>query len=79
MKIEELVRKEVFELSLYEVESIIERTLDERVVKLDLNENFAVASDVMRKLLLDVSQDIDVRLYSPPYGDTAIQKPSQVS
>ncbi len=73
MKIEELVRKEVFGLSLYEVESILERTLGERVVKLDLNENFAVASDVMRKLLLDVCQDIDVRLYSPPYGDTAIK------
>jgi len=71
MKIEELVRKEVFELSLYEVESIIERTLDERVVKLDLNENFAVASDVMRKLLLDSCRDIDVRLYPLPYGDTA--------
>jgi len=73
MKIEELVRKEVFELSLYEVESILERTLNERVVKLDLNENFAVASDVMGKLLLDACRDIDVRLYPPPYGGMAIK------
>lgn len=73
MKIEELVRKEIFELSLYEVESILERTLDERVVKLDLNENFFVASDVTGKLLLDVCQDVDVRLYPPPYGDMAIK------
>jgi len=73
MKIEELVRKEVFELSLYEVESILERTLDERVVKLDLNENFAVASDVIGKLLRDACRDIDVRLYPPPYGNMAIK------
>jgi histidinol-phosphate aminotransferase len=73
MKIEELARKELFELSLYEVESILERTLDEKVVKLDLNENFAVASDVMGKLLLDACRDVDVRLYPPPYGDMAIK------
>jgi len=73
MKIEGLVRKEVFELSLYEVESILERTLDERIVKMDLNENFAVASDVMEKLLLDACRDIDVRVYPPPYGDMAIK------
>jgi len=73
MKIEESVREEVSELSLYEVEGILERTLDKRVVKLDLNENFAVASDVTEKLLLDVCQDVDVRLYPPPYGDMAIK------
>jgi histidinol-phosphate aminotransferase len=73
MKIEKLVRKEVFELPLYEVESILERTLDERAVKLDLNENFAVANDVMGKLLLEACRDIDVRLYPPPYGDMAIK------
>jgi len=73
MKIEELVRKEVFQLSLYEVESILERKLDERVVKLDLNENFAVARDVVGKLLLDACRDVDVRLYPPPYGGMAIK------
>jgi histidinol-phosphate aminotransferase len=71
MKIRELVRKEVFELHLYEVENILERTLDERVVKLDLNENFAAAIDVMGKLLLDACRDIDIRLYPPPYGGMA--------
>jgi len=73
MRIEELVRREVFELSLYEVESILEQTLVGRIVKLDLNENFAVASDVMRKLLLDACRDVDVRLYPPPYGGMAIK------
>ena len=73
MKIEELVRKEIFGLSLYKVESILQRTLDERFVKLDLNENFVVASDVVGKLLLDVCQDVDVRLYPQPYGAMAVQ------
>jgi len=73
MKIEKLVRKEVFELSLYEVKSILERTLDEKVVKLDLNENFAVAGDVVGKLLLNACRDVDVRLYPPPYGGIAIK------
>jgi histidinol-phosphate aminotransferase len=73
MKIEELVRKEVFELHLYEVENVLVRTLDERVVKLDLNENFAAAIDVMENLLLDACRDIDVRVYPPPYGGMAIK------
>lgn len=73
MKIEELVRKEIFELSPYEVKSILGRTIDERVVKLDLNENFAVESAVIEKLLLDVCRDIDVRLYPPPFGDIVIK------
>jgi histidinol-phosphate aminotransferase len=73
MKIKDLVRKEVFELHLYEVESVLDRTLDERVVKLDLNENFAAAIDVMKNLLLDACRDIDIRLYPPPYGGMAIK------
>ncbi len=73
MKIEEKVRKEVLDLSPYEVDSSISRTLNERVVKLNLNENFAVASDVINRLLLEVSQSVDVRLYPPPYGDLAVQ------
>ena len=73
MKIEELIRKEVSELSLYEVESLLERKLDERVVKLDLNENFALARDFMEKLLLDACRDIDVRAYPPPCGEMAVK------
>jgi len=73
MEIEELVRKEVLKLSLYQVESILKRTPDEKLVKLDLNENFAVTNDVMGILLLDACRDIDLRLYSPPYGDIAIK------
>jgi len=69
MKIEELVRKEVLELSLYKAE----QTLNERTVKLDLNENFTVESDALRKLLFDACQEIDVRRYPPPYGDFVIK------
>jgi len=73
MKIEELVRREVCELSPYEVEGVPDRTVSERFAKLDLNENFAVAMDVAGKMLLDVCQDIDIRLYPPAYGDIAIK------
>jgi len=73
MKIEDMVRKEVFELPLYELENVLDRTLDERIVKLDLNENFAAAIDVMEFLLLDACRDVDVRLYPPPYGGMAIK------
>jgi histidinol-phosphate aminotransferase len=73
MKIEELVRKEVFELPLYEVENVLDRTLDEKVVKLNLNENFAAAVDSMEFLLLDACRDVDVRLYPSPYGGMAIK------
>jgi len=77
MKIEELVRKEVLGLSLYEVGSILPRKLDEKVTKLNLNENFAVAGDVVGKLLLEVCQDVDVRLYPPLYGAMAIKAISE--
>jgi histidinol-phosphate aminotransferase len=73
MRIKELIRKEVFKLPLYESESIPEQKLDKKIVKLDLNENLAVSSDVMRKLLFDACKDIDVRLYPPPYSDIAVK------
>ena len=73
MKIEKAVRKEILELSLYDVERTYPQTLDERVAKLNLNENFAVARDEVRKLLLDVCKDIDIRLYPQPYGSLAVQ------
>lgn len=73
MKIEELVRKEVLGLPLHTAERIVPRTPGERVVKLNLNENFAVANDVMRKLLLEVSQNVDARQYPPPYSALAVK------
>ena len=73
MKVEELVRREVLGLQLYEAESGLERKLDERFVKLDLNENFAVTIDAVRELLSDAYQDIDVRSYPPSYGSMAIK------
>lgn len=79
MKIEQLIRKEIFGLSLYEVESILPRKPDEKVTKLDLNENFAVASDVVGKLLVDVCQDIDIRLYPSLYSAMAIKAISNFS
>jgi histidinol-phosphate aminotransferase len=76
MKNEELVRKEIFDLPLYEVKSILSRKL-EKVTKLDLNENFAVAGDIVGKLLLEVCRDVDVRLYPPIYGAMAIKAISE--
>ncbi len=73
MKIEELVRKEVSDLSLYEVEDIPHPRLKKKVAKLDLNENFGVARDVVAKLLLEVCRDVDARLYPPPYGAMVIK------
>jgi len=77
VKIEELVRKEILGLSLYEVEEILSRKLDEKVTKLDLNENLAVAMDVVGKLLLEVCQDVDVRLYPPLYGAMTVKAISE--
>lgn len=77
MKIEELVRKEILGLSLYEAESILPRKLDEKVTKLDLNENFAVAGDVVGKLLLEACQNVDARSYPPLYGAMAIRAISE--
>ena len=73
VKVEELVRREVLGLQLYDGESGLERKLDERFVKLDLNENFAVTIDAVRELLSDACQDIDVRSYPPSYGSMAIK------
>jgi len=77
VKIEELVRKEIFGLSLYEVEGILSRKPSEKVTKLDLNENFAVAGDIVGKLLLEVCQDVDIRLYPPLYGAIAVKTISE--
>jgi len=77
VKIEELVRKEILGLSLYEVEDILQRKPDEKVTKLDLNENLAVARDVVGKLLLEVCQNVDVRLYPPLYGAMAVKAISE--
>ncbi|KPV63411.1 MAG: Aspartate aminotransferase [Candidatus Bathyarchaeota archaeon BA2] len=77
VKIEELVRKEILGLPLYEAGSILPRKLDEKVTRLDLNENFAVAGDIVGKLLLEVCQDVDVRLYPPLYGAMAVKAISE--
>ncbi|MGQ9460249.1 MAG: histidinol-phosphate transaminase [Candidatus Bathyarchaeaceae archaeon] len=76
MKIEKLVRKEILGLSLYEAEDLLPRKL-EKVIKLDLNENFAVAGDVVGKLLLEVCQNVDVRFYPPLHGAMAVKAISE--
>lgn len=75
MKIEEVVRKEVFQLSLYQADSTARD--NSSVVKLDLNENLAVAQDITQKLLLDACRDVDIRLYPPIYGRMAAEAISQ--
>lgn len=73
MKIKKLVRKEIQGLPSYDAESILPERLDEKFVKLDLNENLAVSRDMVRKLLLNSCQGIDARRYPPPYSATAVQ------
>ncbi len=73
MKIKKLVQEEVRDLSSYEVKTILEQKLDEKIVKLNLNENFAMPSEVVEKLLLEACRSIDVRAYPPPRGSLAVK------
>ncbi|MDH5438186.1 MAG: histidinol-phosphate transaminase [Candidatus Bathyarchaeota archaeon] len=73
MKAKKLARKEIHGFPSYDAESIFPERLDEKVVKLDLNENFAVSSDMVEKLLLDACQGVDARRYPPPHGATAVE------
>ncbi len=73
MKIKNLVQKEVRDLSCYEVKTILERKPDEKIVKMNLNENFAMPSEAVEKLLLDACRCIDVRAYPPPRGSLAVK------
>lgn len=73
MKAKKLVRKEIQGLPFYDAESIFPEKLDEKVVKLDLNENLIVSSDIVEKLLLKACQGVDARRYPPPHGATAVQ------
>jgi len=73
MKIKKLVQKEVRDLSSYEVKTILEQKPNEKIVKMNLNENFAMPSEVVEKLLLDASRNVDVRAYPPPRGSLAVK------
>jgi histidinol-phosphate aminotransferase len=73
MKIKELVQKEVRDLSYYEVKTILGQKPDEKIVKMNLNENFAMPNETIQKLLLDACRSIDVRAYPPPRGSLAIK------
>ncbi len=77
MKIEKLVRKEIYELPSYDAESVFPEKLDEKIIKLDLNENPAIPSDVVKKLLLKACEEADVRRYPPPHGAVAVQAISE--
>jgi histidinol-phosphate aminotransferase len=71
MKIKKLVQKEVLELSSYEVKTILDQQSDGKVVKMNLNENFAIPREAVEKLLLDACRSIDVRAYPPARGSLA--------
>jgi len=73
MKIKELVQKEVRELSCYEVKTILGQKNQEKIVKMNLNENFAMPNETIKKLLLDACRSIDPRAYPPPRGSLAIK------
>jgi histidinol-phosphate aminotransferase len=71
MKIEDLVQKEVRDLSCYEVKTIVEQKSQEEIVKMNLNENFAMPTETIQELLLEACRSIDVRAYPPPRGSLA--------
>ncbi len=71
MKIENLVRKEMSTLPLYRTEGLYDQQLNPRAAKLDLNENFVVEDEVLKKLLSEACARIDPRLYPSPYGGVA--------
>jgi len=73
MKIKDLVQKEVRDLSCYEVKTILGQKNEEKIVKMNLNENFAMPTETIEKLLLDACRSIDVRAYPPPRGSLAIK------
>ena len=71
MKIKDLVQKEVKDLSCYEVKTILGQKKQEKIVKLNLNENFVMPNQKIQELLLDACRSIDVRAYPPPRGSLA--------
>ncbi len=73
MKIEDIVQKEVKDVSCYEVKTILGQKNQEKIVKMNLNENFAIPTDTIQKMLLDACRSIDVREYPPPRGNLAIK------
>jgi histidinol-phosphate aminotransferase len=73
MKIKDMVQKEVRDLSCYEVKTILGQKNQEKIVKMNLNENFAMPNKTIQKLLLDACRSIDVRAYPPPRGSLAIK------
>jgi len=73
VKIEDLVQKEVRDLSCYEVKTILGQKKQEKLVKMNLNENFAMPTETIQELLLDACRSIDVRAYPPPRGSLAIK------
>jgi histidinol-phosphate aminotransferase len=73
VKIEDLVQKEIRDLSCYEVKTILEQKNDEKIVKMNLNENFALPNETIKKLLLSACRRTDVREYPPPRGSLAIK------
>ncbi len=77
MKIKKLVQKEVIDLSCYEVKTILEQKTDNKIVNMNLNENFAIPNEAVEKLLLDACRSIDVRAYPPPRGSLAIKAISE--
>ena len=77
MKIKKLVQKEILDISCYEVKTILDQKLDEKIMKMNLNENFGIPSEAVEKLLIDACKKIDVREYPPPRGCLATKAISE--
>jgi len=56
MKIDDIVQKEVKDISCYEVKTILEQKNQKKIVKMNLNENFAIPNVTIQKILLDAQK-----------------------
>ena len=68
MRLEDFVRPDVYNLSMYNVKKI-----PPRGINLHLNENYFVSHFMVNKLLRGVCRDIDVRLYPQPFSSSAVK------
>jgi histidinol-phosphate aminotransferase len=71
MKIKDWVQKEVRSLSCYDIKTILGQKNQKKIMKMNLNENFALPNKSIQELLLDACRSIDVRAYPPPRGSLA--------
>jgi histidinol-phosphate aminotransferase len=73
MNIDNLIPKEVKNISSYEVKTILERKKDKKIVKMDFNENLVTSNEYIQKILIEAIKNVDLRIYPSPRGSKAIE------